>query len=186
MQQGAIERLYPDAVMFTEEASARNLNRPVLSKLLDGLEPDDILVVAKLDRLTRSLFDFAGLMIRSREEGWKLVALDLGVDTTTPAGEMMANVLATFAQYERRLISLRTSEALQARKAGGMQLGRPDRVPADVVRKILKMRDDGELSYRQIAEQLNADHVPTAQGGQRWHASTISGVLKRARGPETS
>ena len=59
-------------------------------------------IVAKLDRLSRSLLDFAGLMERARRQGWALVALDLGVDTSTPAGEMMANVLATFAQFERR------------------------------------------------------------------------------------
>ena len=48
------------------------------------------LVVAKLDRLSRSLIDFTALMERSRRKGWNLVALDLGVDTTTPAGEVMA------------------------------------------------------------------------------------------------
>src|SRR5437899_1394000 len=55
------------------------------------------LMVAKLDRLSRSILDFAGLMKSSPRERWGLVALDLGVDTATPQGEMMANVMATFA-----------------------------------------------------------------------------------------
>lgn len=77
----------------------------------------DALCVAKLDRLSRSLLDFAGLMERSRKRGWSLVALDLGVDTSTPSGEMMASVLATFAQFERRLIGERTRAALAEKRA---------------------------------------------------------------------
>jgi DNA invertase Pin-like site-specific DNA recombinase len=57
----------------------------------------DVLVVSKLDRLSRSLIDFAQTMATAQREGWALVALDLGVDTATPGGEMMANVLASFA-----------------------------------------------------------------------------------------
>jgi Resolvase, N terminal domain len=68
---------------------------------------------AKLDRLSRSLLDFASLMEDARREGWALVILDLGIDTTTPSGEMIANVMATFAQFERRLIGQRTKDALR-------------------------------------------------------------------------
>ena len=79
-------------------------------------------MVAKLDRLSRSMLDFAALMNAAQKQGWALVALDLGVDTSTPYGEMMANVLATFAQFERRLISQRTKEALAQKRAAGVQL----------------------------------------------------------------
>jgi DNA invertase Pin-like site-specific DNA recombinase len=65
-------------------------------------------VVAKLDRLSRSMLDFTAVMAQAQKQGWALVALDCAVDTTTPAGEAMANVLATFAQFERRLIGQRT------------------------------------------------------------------------------
>ena len=87
----------------------------------------DALVVAKLDRLSRSLLDFAALMEDARKEGWALVILDLGVDTTTPSGEMIANVMATFAQFERRLIGQRTKDALAVKKRQGVRLGRPRR-----------------------------------------------------------
>jgi DNA invertase Pin-like site-specific DNA recombinase len=83
----------------------------------------DALVVAKLDRLSRSVGDFAGLMDLARRQGWALIALDLGVDTTTPAGEMMANVMASFAQFERRVIAQRTKDALAQAKARGVRLG---------------------------------------------------------------
>ena len=83
------------------------------------------LVVAKLDRLARSVHDFAGLVRIAEREGWGIVALDLGVDMTTPTGGLLANVTACVAEWERRIISLRTSEALAQRKAAGVQLGRP-------------------------------------------------------------
>ena len=58
----------------------------------------DALVVSKLDRLSRSMLDFAGIMAAAQSQSWGMVALDVNVDTTTPAGEMVANVMATFAQ----------------------------------------------------------------------------------------
>jgi DNA invertase Pin-like site-specific DNA recombinase len=77
------------------------------------------LVASKLDRLSRSMIDFTGLMATAQKQGWALVALDCAVDTTTPAGEAMANVLATFAQFERRLISQRTKDALAVKGRWG-------------------------------------------------------------------
>jgi DNA invertase Pin-like site-specific DNA recombinase len=72
------------------------------------------LAVAKLDRLSRSMLDFARIMATAQKQSWALVALDVQVDTTSP-GEAMAHMLATFSQFERRLISERTKQAL-ARK----------------------------------------------------------------------
>jgi DNA invertase Pin-like site-specific DNA recombinase len=133
-------------------------------------------MVAKLDRLSRSLFDFAGLMERARRKGWALVALDLGVDTTTPSGEMMAAVLATFAQFERRMIGLRTKEALAAKRAAGVRLGRPRRLSDDVVVSIVADRESG-LTLQAIADRLNIENVPTAQGGKLWRAAQVRAVL---------
>lgn len=136
------------------------------------------IVVAKLDRLSRSLLDFASLMQRSRHRGWALVALDLGVDTTTPSGEMMANVLAVFAQFERRLIGQRTREALAMKRAAGVRLGRPPVLAIDTERKVRHLRANGG-SLVAIAAQLNASGVATAHGGRAWHASTVRALLSR-------
>ena len=95
---------------------------------------------------------------------------------TTPAGEAMANMLATFAQFERRLISQRTKEALAVKKAQGVRIGRPAVVPRAVVSRMRRERAKG-LSYRAIADKLNADHVPTAQGGRCWYAGTVRYAL---------
>ena len=106
----------------------------------DGINSNgsaDVLVAAKLDRLSRSLSDFAGLMATAQKQKWALVALDCQVDTSTPSGEAMAHVMAVFSHLERRLISQRTREALAVKRAQGVKLGRPSTLPATTVRRIL-------------------------------------------------
>jgi DNA invertase Pin-like site-specific DNA recombinase len=134
--------------------SGSSLDRPGLTAALETVTSGaaDGLIVAKLDRLSRSLLDFAGLMDRSRREGWSLVALDLGVDTSSPQGELMASVLATFAQFERRLIGERTKSALQVKRDQGVQLGRPRSVQGDTVELLRRYRDDG-MSFQAIANR---------------------------------
>src|SRR3954454_24531857 len=160
--------------------SAKDLRRPGVKEALRTLEAGEAsaLVVAKLDRLSRSMIDFTALMAKAQRQGWALVALDCAVDTTTPTGEAMANMLATFAQFERRLIGQRTREALAVKKARGVRLGRPPTLPQAVVRRIQRQRAGGE-SLRAIANSLNRDEVPTAQRGAQWHAATVRQVLLR-------
>ena len=67
------------------------------------------LVVSRLDRLSRSLRDFTALLERARRQGWALTVLDADVDTSTAAGEAMANVIGVFAQFERRRIGERAT-----------------------------------------------------------------------------
>ena len=64
-------------------------------------------------------------MAKAQRQSWGVIALDVQVDTSTASGEAMANMLATFAQFERRLIGQRTKEALEIKKASGVPLGRP-------------------------------------------------------------
>jgi DNA invertase Pin-like site-specific DNA recombinase len=134
-------------------------------------------VVSKLDRLSRSVSDFGGLLDRASKKGWALVCLDLGVDTTTPVGEFTANVVVSASQYERRLIGQRTRDALAAKRAGGTRLGRPAVLPKEVVARIVQQRASG-TSLAAIAAGLERDAVPTARGGDRWHASTIQAVMR--------
>ncbi|HZI37263.1 MAG TPA: recombinase family protein, partial [Acidimicrobiia bacterium] len=154
-------------------------DRPGLTDALGAVGPGraGVLMVAKLDRLTRTVLDFAFLMQRSQREGWALVTLDLGVDTSTPQGELMANVFATFAQFERRLIGQRTKDALAVKRAQGVRLGRPVTLPSAVRERIVAERRAG-ATMAAIAAGLTADAVPTAQGGARWHASTVQSVLR--------
>lgn len=187
-QRAAIEReaahrgwvlieMYTDAA-----ASGRSITgRPALASALALVEGGEagVLVVAKLDRLSRSLLDFASLMARAQRNGWNLVALDLGIDLSTPAGEFLASVMASAAQWERRIIGQRTREALAVRKAQGVRLGRPVAMSPEVSTRIASLRGEG-LTFAAIAAVLNDDGVPTAQGGARWYPSTVRAVLQRS------
>lgn len=158
--------------------SGKVTSRPGLQRALAACKAGraDGLVVAKLDRLSRSMQHAAGLLAEAEHDGWALVALDLGVDLSTPSGEVMAHVLAAIAQFERRLIGQRTKDALAVKKAQGVRLGRPTVLGAEVVTRIVKERRSG-LSLKAIADGLNGDGVSTAHGGAAWWPSTVAKVL---------
>ena len=159
--------------------SAKDLKRPGVQAALEELERGraDALVVAKLDRLSRSMIDFTAVMAKAQKQGWALVALDCAVDTTTPAGEAMANVLATFAQFERRLIGQRTREALAVKKKQGVRLGRPPSISPHLARRIRSMRSRA-LTLQAICDRLNAEGVPTPRGGSAWRPTSLRAVLQ--------
>ena len=153
-------------------------HRPGLAAAIEAVESGRAagLLAAKLDRVSRSVLDTASLMEQARRGGWELVTCDLAIDTSTPAGEATASMMAVFSQLERRLISQRTREALAVKKAQGVRLGRPSALPREVVARIVAAKAGG-ASLRSIAAELTADAVPTAQGGAKWHASTVKAVL---------
>ena len=157
--------------------------RPGLTWALEHLAAGqaDGLIVAKLNRLSRSVADFAQLLRTAKKQRWSVVALDLGIDTATVNGRLVANIVMSVAEWEREIISQRTTEGLAEAKEAGVRLGRPVLVPKPVVRTIRRMRSNGH-TLRAIADKLNDDNVPTVHGGARWHSSTVSGVLRRSGG----
>lgn len=164
---------------YTDTASGKSLaGREALTEALAEVESGraQVLVVAKLDRLSRSLLDFAALMARAQKGGWVLVALDLGIDLSTPAGEFLASVMASAAQWERRIIGQRTREGMQAKAAAGVRLGPPRLVSDAVCQQIEHLRAEG-LPWQAVADQLNHRGVPTGKGGATWYASTARNAL---------
>jgi len=165
-------------VVADEGLSAKSLKRPGLLSALARLDAGkaNYLMAIRLDRVSRSVSDFAGLLDRAANKGWDLTLLSPNIDTSDPAGRFTANVLASAAQYERELIGVRTREGMAQRRLEGVRLGRPRTMSTAVVERIQAGRRAG-LSLRAIADALNADQVPTAQGGSRWYASTVKAVL---------
>jgi DNA invertase Pin-like site-specific DNA recombinase len=158
--------------------SAKSLKRPGIQAALSQIDEGDFLVVSKLDRLSRSVIDFAGLLKISQVQGWNLVALDLGVDTSTPTGKMIAQVMMSVAEWEREMIGLRTSEAMAVLKANGDPVGRPRQIPAPIRAEIWRMRVDECRTFAFIASHLNDLAVPTAHNGSKWHPSTVKAVIE--------
>jgi DNA invertase Pin-like site-specific DNA recombinase len=158
-------------------ASGKSLKRrPGLTEALQVLAQGDAaaLVVSKLDRLARSVHDFAGLVRKAEREGWGIVALDLGVDMTTPTGGLLANVTASVAEWERRIISVRTIEALAQKRAAGIRLGRPRTLDPAIADRIRSRRSDG-ATLQVIADELNVD-VITTPSGRAWSPALVRKV----------
>lgn len=163
-------------VTWHEDAgkSGKDIDRPGITAALAALKSGEAqaLIVSKLDRLSRSLPDFARLLETSGKQGWAIVALDLNLDTSTPTGKLVASIMAAVAQWERETIGLRTKEALAVAKAKGIHVGRPRSQDPAVVRRIRRMRSRG-MTYRAIADRLNTDSVALPGGGSRWHPNSV-------------
>jgi len=139
----------------------------------------DVLVCSKLDRLSRSTLDFAALLERAKREGWRVLVLDVAVDTGTAAGELTATMVAAAAQYERRLIGERTRAALAVRKAQGATLGRPRRIDLEQDALVWQLYVEQGLSLRQVCAALEAAAVLTPAGGSRWYPATVRRMVMR-------
>ena len=166
-------------VVADEGYSAKDFHRPGIADALARLDAGqaDVLLATRLDRVSRSVVDFAGLLDRAGRRGnWRIVLLAQDLDTTKPEGKFMAQVLAAAAEYERNLIGARTREGMAQRRLEGVHLGRPRSLPIEVVERIVKERRSG-LKLREIADGLTRDAVPTARGGRAWSTSSVQGVL---------
>jgi DNA invertase Pin-like site-specific DNA recombinase len=141
--------------IFEESASGGRWDRPQLHKLLEQLRPDDVVVVWKLDLLSRSLKDLLLLMekIDAAQAGFR--SLTEAIDTTTPAGRMMMNMVGSFAEFERAIIRERTNAGLLAARAEGRIGGRrPKLTPAqqaDIAENVLQ----GRKTAAQMARLYN-------------------------------
>src|SRR4249919_2660605 len=117
------------AKVFKEKASGAKTDRPELAKVIRKLEPGDVLVVTRLDRLARSTRDLLNVLdeISKRGAGFRSLA-DVWADTTTAHGKLMLTVLGGLAEFERTLIAVRTGEGRKRAKDRGVRFGRPSKL----------------------------------------------------------
>ncbi|MCP1430443.1 DNA invertase Pin-like site-specific DNA recombinase [Microbacterium foliorum] len=184
-QRDTIQR-YADGhgwdILWYEDAgvSAKSLDRPQLQAALARLHPKrrdvDGIVVAKLDRLSRSVHDFSGLLALANARRWSVVAIDLGVDTSTPTGRLVANVMMSVAEWEREIIGARTSAAMQAAKRRGQRFGFASALPTATGERLLALRALHTLAG--TADALNAEGLTTATG-DAWTVNTVAKAHKR-------
>lgn len=157
-------------------SAATVAKRPQMLRVLEDLEASryDGLVVSKLDRLSRSTADGARLLADSLRQGWRIVCLDLGVDTSTIMGAGMFNMALNFAEIERKMIGQRTSAAMSKLRET-KHVGRPRTLPAETVELAVTLRTSGR-TIQGVADALNEAGVPTATGGE-WNVARVQSAL---------
>lgn len=170
-------------VIREEGRSGKKLsNRPKLKEALERLNRGEAqaLYVTKLDRLARSLGDLLSIVEQAARKEWRLALLDIGLDTSTPQGKLVLNLLGSVAEFERLLIADRQREVHRERKARGevwgVTKGSRSLLPKEVRSRIVAEKEKG-LTLTAIAEGLNRDKVPTIKGGSKWYASTVKHFL---------
>lgn len=179
---------------FTEVESGKRSDRPELSEALRRAKlTGATLVVAKLDRLSRSVAFLSAL----QDSGARFIAADM-----PEANELTVHILAAVAQAERKAISTRTREALKAAKARGVKLGNPngaaplrragkgnaaavaarqaavDSRTLELAGEVKRLQAGGASSIRQIADGLNRERIEAPRGGA-WHPSAVKRLLDR-------
>jgi DNA invertase Pin-like site-specific DNA recombinase len=168
---------------ITEIQSGKNLRqRPQLRRALDDLAAGkaSTLVASHVSRLARSVSDLSTMLDAANRKGFELVALDTGLDTSTPAGRMVIQMLAAAAEYERAMVGERTRKALAAAQARGVVLGRPTILDDVAAALIGRYRADG-MTFAEIATALNSESITTPTG-KTWAANNVARTLGRNGG----
>jgi site-specific DNA recombinase len=183
LRQAAELAGYKNVQLIREEGrSGKSIKgRPVLRKALLDLESGKAhaLFVTRLDRLSRSTQDFLSIVDHSKTYDWRLVLLDLNLDTSSYQSRFVVTIMSALAEMERSIISERQKDVHSYRrsqgKVWGVDLGPKKRIPEAVLNRIYTEREAGE-SMNGIAKKLNAESIPAAYGG-KWSASSIKYVL---------
>ncbi|MGD9819061.1 MAG: recombinase family protein [Desulfomonilaceae bacterium] len=163
LEQAGCERI------FQEKASGGRWDRPELHRLMEHLRKEDVLVVWKLDRLSRSLKDVLALMEKINLAGAGFRSLTESIDTTTPAGRMMMQIVATFAEFERAMLRERTRKGLEQARSQGRIGGRRPKLNLHQQNEIIALVQNGQKTAADAARLFNV------------HPATVSRLLRKAR-----
>jgi len=157
--------------IYREQASGGRWDRPELQRVLDQIRKGDVLVVWKLDRLSRSLRDVLIIMERLAEAKAGFRSLTEAIDTTTPAGRMMMQMVGAFAEFERAMLRERTKAGLEAARADGRIGGRRPKLSPQQQAEIRKMVTRGDKTAADAARLFKI------------HPATVSRLLARPMAP---
>jgi DNA invertase Pin-like site-specific DNA recombinase len=154
-------------LIFQEKASGGRWDRPELHRLLGQLRKGDVLVVWKLDRLSRSLKDVLLLMEKVEQAGAGFRSLTEVIDTTSPGGRMMMQMVGTFAEFERAMLRERTQNGLDAARKQGRVGGRRPKLKKHQQEEIVNLVNSGQKNAADAARLFNV------------HPATVSRILQR-------
>ena len=153
--------------IFEESASGGRWDRSALHRALDQLRAGDVLIVWKLDRLSRSLKDLLHILEKITDAKAGFRSLTEAIDTTTSAGRMMLQMLGAFAEFERSMVRERTRLGLLAARERGRVGGRLPKLTAHQRTEAVKMVNRGDKTASEVARLF------------RVHRSTISRLISR-------
>lgn len=189
-------------IIIDDGESAKDLYRPGIQEALNILSSGEAncLVFLKLDRLTRSIYDFGTILEECNQQNWQLVSVEENLDTSTAGGRMIINIFLTISQWEREVIAERTKAALAQKrknmeKTGGLRpLGFGieevfeedkkkkklihDKKEQKMIQLILKLRRDG-WTLKAICRELKRRKYQTVAGTSNWNQQTISNICRR-------
>jgi DNA invertase Pin-like site-specific DNA recombinase len=158
-------------LIFQEKTSGGRWDRPELHRLLEQLRKGDVLVVWKLDRLSRSLKDVLLLMEKVEQAGAGFRSLTEVIDTTSPGGRMMMQMVGTFAEFERAMLRERTQNGLDAARKQGRVGGRRPKLKKHQQDEIVNLVNSGQKNAADAARLFNV------------HPATVSRILQRDKIP---
>ncbi len=166
--------------IVTEIGSGRSTSRPKLTEALIRLNAGkaQALFAVDIDRLARSTIHLLQIAEASKRRSWRLVVSSANIDTATPQGELMLTMLASFAQFESRMIGLRVERQHEGRRARGVTWGIDEGYKGNLnpqTRVIIAQLTNDGLSLRQIISQLEAKGLKTSRGGE-WYPQTIRSI----------
>jgi DNA invertase Pin-like site-specific DNA recombinase len=163
LQQAGCERI------FQEKASGGRWDRLELQRLMEHLRAGDVVVVFKLDRLSRSLKDLLLTLERIELAGASFLSLTEAIDTGTPAGRMMMQIVGSFAEFERAMLKERTRHGLEAARAAGRVGGRKPKLTPQQKNEIVAMVSSGNKTGADAARLF------------RVHPATVVRLLAKER-----
>jgi DNA invertase Pin-like site-specific DNA recombinase len=183
LQQAAELAGFTDIELVREEGrSGKSISgRPALTETLKRLDSGEAqaLFVTRIDRLARSTQDFLSIVDRANKNGWRLVMLDLNLDTSSYQGRFVVTIMSALAEMERGIIAERQKDVHKDRRARGVvwgvDMGPMNKTPEDIKQRVLSERASG-ASYKTIADGLNRDEIPT-QNLRKWYPTTVKNLL---------
>ena len=143
--------------IFKDHYTGKTKKRPQLMALLDQLREGDLVVVKDVFRFGRSLIDNVLIVDEIAQKGANIKFLDIDIDTSKPYGKLIFHFLSSLAQMQREQISQDTKEALRAKKAQGIKLGRPSglsRKAKNSITLIKKYVEEGGYTNKQIMKMV--------------------------------
>jgi len=179
--------------VITDHESGKSMNRPGAQDVMDAVigKRIDCVIVAKLDRLTRSIRDLQDVLKIFSDNDVALISVTESLDTKSAMGRMVINIMASVNQGEREMIGERTREALQHKKRQGGRVGTIpygyrlignklvlDSYESNILSNMRFMRDHKKMSYQDIAEECNRCEVKNRRGNN-WSKESVYHLLTK-------